>query len=806
METGACTSGAAPDVSCDRELRSCDTAEYDTESSEELDSDDANDGDHFDFSAEASTMNGWSPTLHKSRHMTYQEWADATRKAPATESESFCVSTTMQSRTTGDAPLNHKLCTWSMLALIGSATGLLAVCVDKGLEVVYELRMTLNERVVESWSDSGVVGLLVQYASFSAACMFLASMAGALVCFAAPLAAGSGIPEIKCYLNGVLLRRVVTKKTLVAKAVGIVFSVAAGLPVGKEGPMIHSGSVVGGLGCRMLANIVNRFGMEHPLALARERRDFVAAGATAGVAAAFGSPMGACLFAIEEGSSYMNPGILLKLFVASCTAAFVSRFFASLALHSSSNIFVRMQAGNMGTVVPVFLERFERMEYTVWEFPMFIIMGVLGGLCGALFCFCNKKLTQQRKKWMQAPKFGKKGKVIVGKNDFFRFLEVLFVTFLLSSVFFWVPISQHGKPVSIHDLSGTEKLFWSTGTASLRSLLHSPREEDFDMGMLIIFFCIHMTATCLTYGLSVPSGLFVPSLLGGAAMGRIIGQTLEPYVTADPGIYALVGATAMLSGAARITISLAMILMEVTGNSQFSLPIFAAAMFARWTGNYFGRGIYDLHIIELKRVPLLEHDPEKELLHIPAREIMASDVLGFAEVEFAQHLHRKLQSSTHYGFPILRHSRAVGYITRDALHFLLNSGHAHGIFDHEPKVATWNTMMRQLARKRPGLEPLSSAALGKRIDLRPYMTKDFHTMSENASAFSCYMLFRQLGLRHLFLNNCEGEITGIITRKDLIMMDDLSKEETAEVSPQQGDERDGLMVSSTSSLAAGYQG
>lgn len=54
-------------------------------------------------------------------------------------------------------------------------------------------------------------------------------------------------------------------------------------------------------------------------------------------------------------------------------------------------------------------------------------------------------------------------------------------------------------------------------------------------------------------------------------------------------------------------------------------------------------------------------------------------------------------------------------------------------------------------------------------------------MSQDASVYSCYMLFRQLGLRHLFLHNSEGLLTGIITRKDLIMMEDLREEEVAEV-------------------------
>lgn len=56
-----------------------------------------------------------------------------------------------------------------------------------------------------------------------------------------PVSGGSGIPEVKCYLNGIDLPRVVRLKTMVCKVVGVTFSVAAGLPVGKEGPMVHSG-------------------------------------------------------------------------------------------------------------------------------------------------------------------------------------------------------------------------------------------------------------------------------------------------------------------------------------------------------------------------------------------------------------------------------------------------------------------------------------------------------------------------------------------------------------------------------------
>ena len=64
-----------------------------------------------------------------------------------------------------------------------------------------------------------------------------------LVAYIEPVAGGSGIPQVKCYLNGVKVPRVARIKTLICKAVGVTLSVLGGLAVGKEGPMIHSGAV-----------------------------------------------------------------------------------------------------------------------------------------------------------------------------------------------------------------------------------------------------------------------------------------------------------------------------------------------------------------------------------------------------------------------------------------------------------------------------------------------------------------------------------------------------------------------------------
>lgn len=82
------------------------------------------------------------------------------------------------------------------------------------------------------------------YFSFLAFCLFYALIAG-ILCWIEPAAAGSGIPEIKAYLNGINLNKVVRIRVLYAKVIGTCFSVAAGLALGKEGPMIHACSIVG---------------------------------------------------------------------------------------------------------------------------------------------------------------------------------------------------------------------------------------------------------------------------------------------------------------------------------------------------------------------------------------------------------------------------------------------------------------------------------------------------------------------------------------------------------------------------------
>ena len=104
-------------------------------------------------------------------------------------------------------------------------------------------------------------------------------------------ASGSGVAEIIGYVNGVNYPDCIGVKTVITKIFGVVLAVAGGLTVGKEGPLAHIGGNLGAMAAYLpgLAFMRNDW----------KKRDYVAAGASAGVSIAFGAPIGGALFLYE---------------------------------------------------------------------------------------------------------------------------------------------------------------------------------------------------------------------------------------------------------------------------------------------------------------------------------------------------------------------------------------------------------------------------------------------------------------------------------------------------------------------------
>lgn len=111
----------------------------------------------------------------------------------------------------------------------------------------------------------------------------------------APYAVGSGIGEIKVIMSGFVIKRFLGGWTLLIKSLGLILSVGSGMAIGKEGPFIH-------LSC-CLANVVSRMFSKYSTNEGK-KRELLSCAAAAGIAVAFGAPIGGVLFSLEEVTTY----------------------------------------------------------------------------------------------------------------------------------------------------------------------------------------------------------------------------------------------------------------------------------------------------------------------------------------------------------------------------------------------------------------------------------------------------------------------------------------------------------------------
>jgi len=326
-------------------------------------------------------------------------------------------------------------------------------------------------------------------------------------------------------------------------------------------------------------------------------------------------------------------------------------------------------------------------------------------------------------------------------------------------------------------------IWFQTPEQSVRSLFHDPPSSH-HLSTLGIFFIIYYLLNCWTYGLSVSSGVFIPTLLTGAAWGRFAGAALESIFPdsglGDPGKYALLGAAAMLGGVVRMTISLTIILIEATGNLTYGFPIMVVLMVAKWVGDYFNEGLYDIHI-QLAGVPLLAWDPPPLSATTYASEVMSHPVVTLSPIETVGHLVDILKSTTHNGFPVVDYpmesslnsssrtfGKMRGLILRSELIVLLQ----HKIFSE--LYAEWEGkvdmgLFRMAYPRYPDISRIyvSTTEREYHVDLRPIMNHTPTTILHSTSMPQMFNLFRALGLRHMLVLNDNNEVVGMVTRKDL---------------------------------------
>jgi chloride channel 7 len=144
-------------------------------------------------------------------------------------------------------------------------------------------------------------------------------IAACITTFVAPTALGSGVAEAMGYLNGVSYPDYISIKTLIVKFFGMALAVSGGICGGKEGPLVHIGSIVGFASANLPFKCFEYFRNDS------EKRKLLAIGTAAGVSAAFGAPIGGSLFAYElsKPNTFWSFSLTWKVFFASSISTFV---------------------------------------------------------------------------------------------------------------------------------------------------------------------------------------------------------------------------------------------------------------------------------------------------------------------------------------------------------------------------------------------------------------------------------------------------------------------------------------------------
>ncbi|KAK0539110.1 hypothetical protein OC835_001245 [Tilletia horrida] len=452
---------------------------------------------------------------------------------------------------------------------------------------------------------------------------------------------GSGISEVKCILSGFVIHGFLGAWTLFAKCVGLAFSVASGLQAGKEGPFVHAGSAVANIVCRIFPKYEMNEG---------KRREMLSCGCAAGVAVAFGAPVGGVLFSLEEVSYYFPSKVLFRAFFCAMIAAATLR---------------AIDPFGTGKIV-LFQVTYDK-EWAWGELPFFVLLGVFGGIYGAYFTKLNMWWARnvRAKTWMAK----------------YPIAEVLLITFISVVVSFFNSYTRMG---------GVEFI------ASLFSECHAHESLDglcvshaHQIGPLVFSVAWAMITkgllTIITFGIKLPAGIFIPTLAVGACFGRIVGLLVQymQWTNSDhpffgwceasdkacivPGIYAMVGAAATLSGVTRTTVSLAVIMFELTGTLTYTVPVMLAILVAKTLADALEhKGIYDL-VIEFSGLPYLDNRISYvwDRVHVPDAMDTSVECIWLEEENTVASLREKLvrlalgQGYADGGFPILVRTGAL---------------------------------------------------------------------------------------------------------------------------------------------------
>jgi chloride channel protein, CIC family len=412
-----------------------------------------------------------------------------------------------------------------------------------------------------------------------------------------PDARGSGVPQTKAALYARGGR--ISLSTVLGKFFCTSATLASGIPLGREGPSVQVGAG--------LSSLLGR-----ALGLSPEKvKALVPVGAAAAVAAAFNTPLAAVLFALEEVVGDLHAPVLGSVVLASAT----------------SWAMLRLLLGND----PLFkVPQYQLVS--PWEFGVYAILGVLGGLVSVAF---TTLLLGMRARFLRLPR----------KTVWFQPLA----GGLMVGVMGWF----------VPQILGV-------GYNHVGAALNG----GMALKLMVLLLVLKLFAVTTSYASGNAGGIFGPALFLGAMLGGIVGtvaHNLSPTHVATPGVYALVGMGTAFAGIARAPMTSVVMIFETTHDYSIIVPLMISNLVSFFISSRF------------QPEPIYEVLAHQDGLHLPGAESRsvegqrrviramrpATEVLDSALT--VQDAMQKVHTSAFHSWPVSDPSGVIGMLSMTTL-------------------------------------------------------------------------------------------------------------------------------------------
>ncbi len=425
-------------------------------------------------------------------------------------------------------------------------------------------------------------------------------LAGWLVERFAPEASGSGMSEVKAVLARVPMP--LNLRIALVKLVSATLVLGSGMPLGREGPTVQIGAA--------LANQLSNWVPTSP----EHRRQLIAAGAGAGLAAAFNAPIAGVLFVVEELLQDVSGITLGTAILASFIASVISRLYGS---HS-------LDLNHLNLVLP-------DTTFFAQEIPFYLILGVLAGLLGIVF-----------------------NQGVLASLAINRRVLNLSLPWRIGIVGLVTGVAIALLPVTFRNNAGLREILL-VGNA--------------DWVFAAIALLVQFTLIIVTYGSGAPGGLLVPTLVLGAALGYLVGTAQEHLLGMSAATtYAHVGMAAFFSAVSKVPITAVIIVFEMTTDFNLVLPLMIVSVVAYLVAEKIDkRSLYDL-LLEWKGIHITKEPTTEGLLaQLTAADVMQPRVETLSSQMSVDEAVQAFSQSHHRNFPVLENGKVVGIITQKDL-------------------------------------------------------------------------------------------------------------------------------------------